>query len=260
MRVTYRWHGGSRAYWGRRWSQIPADTGGLNVERYPGRYAEAIMRRVDGEVLEAGCGAGRVLLHYHRLGRRIVGVDYIETALAKIRRIESSVPLCVADITHLPVRDGRFAAILAFGLYHSLEHDIDVALAETRRALQPGGLLCASVRMDNLQNRLVDLIAARNAPKTGAHAFHKLNYTEREFVDLLKAAGFASEQIEYVENMPFFYKFRPLRHRTHRRFDENRARAEGYRLSWYGRALQRSLIALMPRSFCNIMVATARAI
>ena len=258
MRVTYRSHGGSREYWEQRWAQIPADAGQLNLERYPGRFAEMIMRRVDGPVLEAGCGAGRVLLHYHRLGRSITGIDYVRTAVDKINALDPTVRAEQADIANLPFDDGQFAAVLAFGLYHSLERDADKALAETRRVLRHGGLLCASVRMDNIQNRINDWLADRNDRSGGPRQFHKANFTTREFDALLRQAGFEPERTEYVENMPLMYKFRPFRHPTHRAFNEHVARGEGYRLSRLGNAVQRSLIATLPRSFCNIMVATAR--
>jgi SAM-dependent methyltransferase len=260
MRFTYRTHGGSKAYWHKRWDQIPADDGVLNLDRYPGRYAEAVMQAVDGPILEAGCGAGRVLLHYRRAGRPIVGMDFIEVALRKIRAASSEVPLSVADVTRLPFADESFAGVLAFGLYHSLEHGIEDAFAETRRIMRPGGLLCASMRADNLQNRVVDRIADRDAPADAERRFHKANYSRREFADMLAAAGFTLENMEYVENMPFLYKFPYFRHRDHQRFDEHRARGEGYKLSPLGQALQSTLIGLAPASFCNINVGTARAV
>ena len=259
MRKTYRAHSGSKAYWAQRWGQIPADGGDLNLDRYPGKFAEQIMALTDGPVLEAGCGAGRVLLHYHRQRRPIIGLDFIEIALTKIRDIEPEVPLCTADTTSLPFGDGSFSAVLAFGLYHGLENNIEGALAETRRVMQSSGWLCVSMRADNLQNRVIDWMAERKAPKATERHFHKVNYTRKEFVKLLEEAGFNVQRVEYVENMPFLYKIPALRHRSHRKFNEHNARGEGYRLSPLGRALQASLIALSPSSFCNINVAFAQA-
>lgn len=260
MRATYRSHGGSRDYWERRWSQIPADAGDLNLDRYPGKYAEPVMNRAIGMVLEAGCGAGRVLLHYHHCGKPIIGMDFIETACAKIHAREPTVPVYAGDIARLPFADAQFGAVLAFGLYHNLEHGAEKALLETRRVLTTGGLLCASVRVDNIQNRIVDWLADRNQLSAGERAFHKANYRHAEISQMLTASGFEIERVEYVVNMPLAYKFRPLRHRSHRKFDEHVARGEGYRLSWFGAALQNTLVTLFPRSFCNIMVATARAV
>ena len=259
MRKTYRAHGGSKEYWDKRWSDIPADDGNLNFDRYPGRYAEAAAKRTTGEILEAGCGAGRVLIHYHRAGRKIVGMDYIATAIEKISAVEPDIPVYVGDIRELPFENSRFEVVLAFGLYHSIEEGVEKALMETKRVLQPGGLLVASVRADNVQNRIVDYLAARRAPKNAENKFHKANYTRSEFSALLDQTGFEIETVEYVENMPFLYKFRMFRHPTHRNFNETVARGEGYRLSWFGSKMQTFLIKSFPASFCNIMVFTARA-
>lgn len=257
MRVTSRSHGGNRSYWQRRWEQIPPDEGSLNLDRYPGRYAEAVMAETVGPVLEAGCGAGRVLIHYHHRGRWIAGMDFITTALQKIRQVEPGMPMLAADASSLPFVDRCFAAVLAFGLYHNLEHGIDAALAETRRVLKTGGLLCASMRADNLQNRIIDWLANRDSA-TSEQMFHKANYSYGELQAIFKKAGFDIVRVEYVENMPFLYKLAAFRHRTHRVFDERKARAEGYRLSSLGAAVQRLLVRFWPASFCNIFVITCR--
>jgi hypothetical protein len=44
----------------------------------------------------------------------------------------------------------------------------------------------------------------------------------------------------------------------HKRFDENKARKEGYRLSWLGQALQNFLMRVFSDQFCNIYVLIAR--
>jgi len=258
MRKTYRAHGGNRAYWQGRWARIEADDGRLNPARYPGRQAEAVLSRARGRVLEAGCGAGRVLLHYHGQGREIVGMDFVAGALAKVRGLSPGPPLVAADVSHMPFADASFGAVLAFGLYHNLEAGMAAALAETRRVMAAGGLLCASVRADSLENRLIDWWEGRKL-ENGERVFHKANYTRRELVAALAAAGFTVEAVAYEANMPFLYRFAGFRHPSQRRFDERRARAEGYRLSGLGAALQRALSSLFPAAFCSLLVVTARA-
>ncbi len=259
MRITYRHHGGSNDYWQERWANIPADNGKLNLDRYPGKFAARTLRSINGPVLEAGCGAGRVLLHYHKEGVPIVGIDFIGTAIDKIKQLDSSIEAYQADITNLPFEDEKFEAVLAFGLYHSLENGIHEALLETRRVLKPNGLLCASLRMDNIQNRINDWLADRKANATGPKTFHKANFQPNEVKIMLRQAGFETEKIEFVENMPLLYKFGVFRHKAHKSFDEHLARGEGYRLSFLGQMLQNALLKFFPQSFCNIVVVTARA-
>ena len=267
MRATYRAHGGVQAYWQARWEAVPADESALNLTRYPGVYANEIMSRVDGPVLEAGCGAGRVLRYFHDRERDIIGIDFIPDVLHKIHDADPSVRVSAADVLHLPFPDLTFSAALAFGLYHNLESGLEEALEETRRTLRPGGLLCASFRADNLQNRVLDKIADGQAAsghgdKDAFHAdakrFHKMNYKTRELEGALSSTGFTVESVRFVENLPFLYKIAPFRAVGHKEFDEQKARAEGYRLSGGGRALQKLLTAISPAEFCNVYVVVAR--
>ena len=152
---------------------------------------------------------------------------------------------------------------MAFGLYHGLEHGLEEAMADTRRVMKPGGLLCASMRLDNLQNRMTDRMAEKAADKgaaAGEQRFHKLNLTTAEFRALVSGAGFAVETVAYVENMSFLYKYPALRHASQRVFRESEARGAGYRFNLAGNILQRVAMALAPAQMANLAVITARAI
>jgi SAM-dependent methyltransferase len=265
MRISYRAHGGSRSYWQDRWDGVAVDSGTINLDRYPGLYAERTIERTiedggpRGPVLEAGCGAGRVLRHYHERGVDIVGLDFIASVLAAIHKEDPTIPLAAGDITKLPFPDGTFSAVLAFGLYHGLEDNLDGAMADTRRVIKTGGRLCASIRLDNLQNRVTDRMAERRTP-AGPRRFHKLNLTTTEFKALVSGAGFQVESIDYVENMSFLYKYAALRHASQRVFRESAARGAGYRFNLTGNLLQRTAMAFAPSQMANLAVISARAI
>lgn len=258
MRATYRSHNGNHSYWKNRWTRTAADSGRLNLDKYPGKHAERVIAPAHGPVLEAGCGAGRVLMHYHNQGKPIIGIDFIEEAIVNIRNVDPKIDARVGDITRLEFETGTFDAVVAFGLYHNLERNIEAAVAETRRVLKTNGKLCASVRLDNIQNRVIDFINGRE--RSGERVFHKMNFKTHEFVDILHASGFKVTGIDYVENMSFLYKIRTFRHASQKQFDERSARGEGYQLSAFGRALQRLLVTLSPKSFSNIVVVTAEAV
>ena len=265
MRISYRAHGGALDYWQRRWDGVEVDSGAINLDRYPGLYAERLLGalRPGGPVLEAGCGAGRVLRHYHDQGSDIIGLDFIASVLAAIHREDATIPLAAGDITSLPFPDEAFSAVLAFGLYHGLEHGLEEAMADTRRVMKSGGLLCASMRLDNFQNRMTDRMAEKAADKgaaAGEQRFHKLNLTTAEFRALVSGAGFAVETVAYVENMSFLYKYPALRHASQRVFRESEARGAGYRFNLAGNILQRVAMALAPAQMANLAVITARAI
>jgi len=259
MRTTFRTQG-VKDYWTDRWVDIPADSAMTNSEVYPLKYALQTVTANDGLILEAGCGAGRILRYYHERGYDITGFDFIEVAIDKLREVDPTLQVEVGDITALRFADGAYRYLLAFGLYHNLEQGLDEAVAESWRVLCGGGRICASFRADNLQTRLTDWLADRKARKSGKNlgkAFHKRNLTYKEFTALFEKAGFVVESIAPVENMPILYKFYLFRASSHKRFDENKARAEGYRLSLFGQFLQNFLMRFLPDQFCNIYVLIA---
>jgi SAM-dependent methyltransferase len=260
MRVTYRSRG-VKEYWAARWEEIPADVPMENKGAYPLKYAEMAIQGGRARILEAGCGAGRVLRYYHDRGHDIVGIDFISVAIEKLQAVDNSLNVETGVITDLHFQDSEFDCVLAFGLYHNLLDHLDLAVQETFRVLKTGGRVCASFRADNIQTRMTDWLADRTkAPMLGKKEFHKLNLTRNEFQSLFERAGFAVEFVDPVENMPILYKFRFFRAAAHKQFDENKARMEGYMLSWLGRGLQNILMRYFPDQFCNIYVLIARKV
>lgn len=261
MRITYRAKD-VKAYWEGRWADIPADEPMENANVYPLKYAQLTVQANDGPILEAGCGAGRILRFYHNRGYDITGMDYVDVAIAKLRKIDPSLKVEVGDITKLRYSDQSFKYVLAFGLYHNLNVGLDDAIMETYRVLKMGGVVCASFRADNIQTRLIDWLSEKKAaPKRSTEAlraFHKMNLTRSECAELFRKAGFQIEAVIPVENMPILYKFSIFRAQSHKRFDESKGRTEGYKLSALGEWLQKGLMRLFPNQFCNIYVLIGR--
>jgi SAM-dependent methyltransferase len=188
-------------------------------------------------------------------------MDFIDIAISKLKEVDSTLQAEVGDITNLGFSDRSFKYVLAFGLYHNLEHGLDKALAETYRVLEQGGSVCVSFRADNIQTKLTDWLAEKKTKKTGGgktRSFHKMNLRRSEFEQLFTRAGFSIDFVGPVENMPILYKFAFFRSPGHKIFDENKARAEGYRLSRFGQRLQNFLMRNFPDQFCNIYVLIAR--
>ena len=261
MRKTFR-RMNNKNYWEKRWDDIPADQPMENHNVYPLKYAEEIVNDYNAKILEAGCGAGRILRYYHNKGFDITGIDFIKVAIDKLKEIDNSLKVEVGDIKSLRFDDKSFKYVLAFGLYHNLEDGLDHAINETYRILESGGSVCASFRADNIQTRLTDWLSERrakvkNAERVEQHSFHKMNLTRREFSQAFQRAGFNVNSILPVENMPILYKFAFFRASNHKQFNENIARAEGYRLSWYGKLLQNFMMRFFPNQFCNIYVLIA---
>lgn len=261
MRITYRSQS-NKEYWEKRWAACDVDDPMENADAYPLKYAQMAVRSKEGHILEAGCGTGRILRYYASRGHKITGMDFVESAVLRIKRADPSLDVHVADITKLPFQDGAFRYVLAFGLYHNLETGLETALRESWRVLEKDGLLCASFRADNFHTRLSDWLeehrARREHRAMGERKFHKRSLTRRECVTSLEAAGFEVQSIHEASNMPIFYKFSWLRAKNHRVFDEHRGRKEGYRLSPFAERFAAGLMKLWPAQFCNLYVVIAR--
>ena len=254
MRKTYR-EKKSPDYWISRWTQIPVDEPAEGHDSYPLLYADLVVRDHDGEVLELGCGAGRLLRYYHAKGVKIVGVDNVAPVITKLQACDPELRVFHADACTLPFETGRFTTVLCFGVYHSLEYDVPAAISETFRVLRPGGRLCAEFRSDSLHNRLIDYYKG-----SGKHAteFHKWNYRRHEARDMLRQAGFIIESEYAALNMPLLYHLPFLRHPSQRNSDEHSARISGYRLRPWLRTLHSIGLRLLPGIFANEYVFVAR--
>ena len=254
MRKTFR-EQRSPDYWASRWDSIPADAPAQGHDRYPLLYSDMAVGHPPGEVLELGCGAGRLVRHYHMKGVQIVGVDNVKAAIRKLRECDPTLNVMHADARNLPFDTGRFSTVLCFGVYHSLEDDVPAAVQETFRVLKPGGRLCAEFRADTLHNRLIDRYKQGRRP---AVAFHKWNYLRHEARDLLANAGFVIEQVLPAINMPLLYHVAALRHPTQRHNDEHEARTSGYRLRPWLDALHAAGANALPYIFANEYIILCR--
>lgn len=257
MRITYR-DKNNKAYWAERWTDIDSDEPMQNHDKYPLKYSQLTIKEKNKLILEAGCGAGRILRYYHNNGYKIVGIDFIKEAIQKLKEKDPTLDVRVGDISNLDFENNFFDYILAFGFYHNLNDKLDIAIKETARVLKKGGYVCASFRADNFQNRITDYLKTnKNSSNT---EFHKINLTKHEFKNLFTKNGFNVEKVYPVENMPFLYKFSFLRAKNQKDFNESIARRDGYQFSNFGKYLQKILITFFPNQFCNIYVIIAKKI
>ncbi|SRR6266536_1094924 len=129
----------------------------LAAERYARRYAEVDLAEyierflsqlpiTTGPVLDAGCGPGRDLVRFARLGVTAVGLDRSRGMLAIARRNDSTARLVQGDLRCLPFRDNAFAGTWSCAsLLHLPSAGAHEALREVHRVLQPGAVLFLSV-------------------------------------------------------------------------------------------------------------------
>ena len=96
----------------------------------------------ESRILEVGIGTGRIALPLARRVHSITGVDLSRGMMGRLRAKQNGerINLAEGDITRLPVAGQRFDAAVAVHIFH-LVPGWQQALAETARALRPGGVL-----------------------------------------------------------------------------------------------------------------------
>jgi SAM-dependent methyltransferase len=95
-------------------------------------------------ILDLGCGDGRHLTFFSRLGYDVVGLDNAPTGLrlsrAWLDREGLPADLVCAEMTMLPFADGSFDAVISFqAIYHNPIAGIRRSIREIRRVLRPHG-------------------------------------------------------------------------------------------------------------------------
>lgn len=99
-----------------------------------------------GPILEIGCGGGAFLeeMGTRHPGHLAIGTDLNPVALAHARR-GGRQAVALSDLHHLPFADERCGTIVGLDSFDQWGVDLEAAVAETARVLQPGGLLLVRV-------------------------------------------------------------------------------------------------------------------
>lgn len=108
--------------------------------------AKARGARLDGRVLDYGCGPGHLLAHLVQHTRSCEGADFDEVALGEAKRRLEGAPAFkgVTLISELPsqlVADTYDTVFFIETIEHLIGDDLPSTLAELRRVVKPGGHL-----------------------------------------------------------------------------------------------------------------------
>jgi|TARA_B100000767_G_scaffold205911_1_gene192762 2-polyprenyl-3-methyl-5-hydroxy-6-metoxy-1,4-benzoquinol methylase len=241
-------------YWEKRWESIEADDAMINKDKYPLKYTlETIkLNNSNQKILEAGCGAGRILKYLNDLKFNVVGIDFIKTAIDKIKKNDPNIIAYTQNIMKTSFKDKEFDTILAFGLYHNFKLDeVILALKETKRILNDNGYIFFSFRKDNIQNLILDNL--RTKKKLIDPKFHKLNLKEKELIQILEDLNLKIVKKYYIINMPLLFHFKIFRSSTQKKFNEHIGRREGYSLNFIGSIINYFLSNFFSKNYCNVL-------
>ena len=96
------------------------------------------------KTLDLGCGEGRVARDLKTRGHDVVGVDAAPTLIRLAREADPKGEYVVSDAAELPFEDGSFDLVVAFNSLMDID-DMEGAVREAARVLEPGGHLCACI-------------------------------------------------------------------------------------------------------------------
>lgn len=96
------------------------------------------------KTLDLSCGEGRLSRDLKALGHDVVGVDVSPTMVAAAQEADPEIETHVADAAALPFPDCAFDCVVAFMSLQDID-DLEGALFETERVLEPGGRLCLAI-------------------------------------------------------------------------------------------------------------------
>jgi len=92
------------------------------------------------DVLDAGCGAGRMLPVLAGAACRARGVDLSRGMVRRAQRDHPGFDTRVGSISALPFPDGSFDGLFSwYSTIHTPDPELGVVFAEARRVLRPGG-------------------------------------------------------------------------------------------------------------------------
>ncbi|MFH1113928.1 MAG: class I SAM-dependent methyltransferase [Pseudomonadota bacterium] len=166
------------------------------------RYYDAMVSRIAGDVgnaervLDVATGTGRVALELAGCSNRVDAVDISPQMIAQASEKAANlgvdnVRFSVQGAYDLSFPDGTFDAVTACNALHVMQR-ADLALAEMKRVLKPGGLLVAPTYCHG--QTLIAHITSRLMSLTGFRAFRRFTYAS--YVLLIKHAGFKVEKLD----------------------------------------------------------------
>jgi SAM-dependent methyltransferase len=146
-------------------------------------YQHFIDRCAGRDVLEAGSGEGYGADLIADVARRVIGLDYDESAVAHVKARYPRVDMRQGNLAELPLEDGSVDVVVNFQV---IEHLWDQAqfIEECARVLRPSGVLLIST-----PNR----ITFSPGLDTPLNPFHTRELNADELTELLTDAGLVVE-------------------------------------------------------------------
>ena len=105
------------------------------------------------KILESGCGTGRWMAFFEKLGNRAFGIDDSRGPLRLAMEHDPDMSFTLADALASPFADGTFDAAFSSYVAEHFEEGPETLFREIHRVLKPGGLFFVVVPFNNTFRR-----------------------------------------------------------------------------------------------------------
>lgn len=146
------------------------------------------------KIIEAGCGLGQFVLYYKNKGYDILGVDFVQSAIDKLKKYDNTLNVKCEDCTKLSLADESIDFYMSFGVIEHLEEGPMPFLKEANRILKKGGLGFISVPNEECSDYFK--IYDKNKSSEGLE-FFEYGFTYKDYKKAIEEAGFEIVEIRY---------------------------------------------------------------
>lgn len=128
----------------RQWTEWVRSPGLDSYWRYHRDQFLQLLPSAGRQTVDVGCGEGRLTRHLKGLGHQVVGIDSSPSMVAAAHELDPAMDFRVGDAVALPMDDASADLAIAFMSLHDIE-EMDLAVNEIARILEPGGKLCFAI-------------------------------------------------------------------------------------------------------------------
>lgn len=202
-RLVYYRRKADSQYWDEHWSQVikpgyyeTASRGGLgNLEAILTHYLPKKKR-----IIEAGCGAGHLVLALRQHGYNIEGVDWGRRTVETINRLFPELPVRQENVCALEVTDEYYGGYISIGVIEHRHDGPEPFLLEAFRVLEKGGIAIFTVPWFNPLRRIKGWMGYFRTVNCNDSIFYQYAYKAAEIKRYLKQAGFSVLETQSTKN------------------------------------------------------------
>lgn len=152
----------------------------------------------DGIHLEAGCGIGYWVSVLCHKGLRVEGIETAQDLVPLVNSVNPNLPVRYGDALAIDCPANYYDTYLSFGVVEHRQQGPEPFLLEANRVLKPGGKMIISVPYFGMLRQLKNKLALYKR-KEPALPFFQYGFTEKEFLRLIRQAGFTIKTCIFLE-------------------------------------------------------------